>query len=114
MLESLNARAVSEFPVLLMKSVMPPRKRQHITTILPMPPPPYDMLDRMLKLIMRLFRRDNDIFHMIWGDVLSARFNKERVLRNNLMMYVPRSLLQLYETEPELALIPALQTWPTN
>ena len=71
------------------------------------------MLDRMLKLIMRLFRRDNDIFHMIWGDVLSARFNRERVPRNNLMMYVPRHLLQWYD-DPELALIPPLQAVPWN
>ena len=102
-----------------MKSVMPPRKRQHITTNLPMPLSPYDGLDRMLKLLMRLSRRDIDIFHMIWGDVLSARFNRERVLRyvpdlgNNVMRYVPRHLLQ-WNDDPELALIPPLERWPTN
>ena len=99
---------------------MPPRKRRQITTILPMPPPLYDKLDRMLKLIMRLFRGgETDIFHMIWGDVMSAIFNRERVLRyvpdlgKQVPRYVPRHLLQ-WNDDPELALLPPLQTVPWN
>ena len=79
--------------------------------MLPLPPSPYDMLDRMLILVMGLFREDNDAFHKIWGDVLSSVFKKERVLRNNVMRYVPRSLLQWYD-DAELALIPPLQAVP--
>ena len=95
-----------------MKSVM-------LTTNLPMPLSPYDGLDRMLQLLMRLFRQDIDIFHMIWGDVLSARFNRERVLRyvpdlgKQVPRYVPRHLLQ-WNDDPELALLPPLQAVPWN
>ena len=103
---------MSQFPDVLVKRVIQPRKRQQITTIVPLPE--HVVLDRMLALVRRFRREHLDIFHLIWGDVLSAIFNKQRVLRNNLMVYVPRSLLQLYVTDPELALIPPLEAVPWN
>ena len=56
---------------------------------------------------------------MIWGDVMSAIFNRERVLRyvpdlgKQVPRYVPRHLLQ-WNDDPELALLPPLQAVPWN
>jgi len=70
----------------------------------------------MFALVRRFPRENLDIFHMIWGDVLSEIFNMKHVFRNARMVYVPRLLppIVTYVTDPDLALIPPLETWPTN
>lgn len=112
-----------------------PRKIQRqiqrqITTFVS--PPSYAVLDQMLALVRR-FRKEGhlDIFYKIWGNVLSEVFNMKPTsligpLDSNRsmasrFMYVPRLLppIRTYVTDnrylddPDLALMPPLQTWST-
>ena len=116
---------------------MPPRKRQKLTTFVSPPlrtfvsPPPFEMWDRMFALILRFRRQNVDIFYKIWGNVLSEVFNMkptsligplgpDRSMASRFM-YVPRLLppIRTYVTDnrylddPDLALMPPLQTWST-
>ena len=123
--------SVSQFPVVLMKSAvmdLRQRKRRQITTIVTHP---FAVWDRMFALLLRLRRRNIDIFYKIWGDVLSEVFNMKptsligplglNARMASRFMYVPRLLppIRTYVTDnrylddPDLALMPALQTWPT-
>ena len=95
-----------------------PRKQRKLKTFVS--GPSYHMLDRMLGLVFRFRKSGNlDIFYKIWGDVLSAVYNKKFSLRQkrdpyevlqSRFLYVPRlvPLLWTYVTDPDGPIVPPL------
>ena len=84
--------------------------------------PPYDALDRMLALVMRLRKENIDIFHKIWGDVLRNVFHMRDAIRSgpselggtslaSRAFYIPRQYtLNTFVTPPR----PPIWTYVTN
>ena len=108
---------VSQFPVVLIQSVMPPKKRRQITTFVSRPSPynvldqTYAMLDRMLKLMRDFRRRNLDIYHLIWGDVMREIFHMRFSMDNGRVRYIPRQYtLNTFVTPPP----PPIWTYVSN
>ena len=106
---------VSEFPVVLIQSVMPPRKRRQIITFVSSPynvlDQTYAKLDQMLKLMRDLRRKNLDIYHLIWNDVMSVIFDMRYSMVDGVTQYIPRQYtLRTFVSPPK----PPIRTYVSN